>query len=91
MSLASDGAIAGAAMFSIRALTPSTPVALPVGMASIKLLVWFGVIVGKTCLTSKDLRLLTKEFRVSERSLISLYFFPVAQSVLETTRDKVLT
>ena len=29
VSLASDGAIAGAAIFSMRALTPSTPVALP--------------------------------------------------------------
>ena len=29
MSLASDGAIAGVAIFSMRALTPSIPVALP--------------------------------------------------------------
>jgi len=52
MSLASDGAIAGAAIFSMQVLTPSTPVALPDGLASIRFLVWYSVIVGKACLTS---------------------------------------
>ena len=61
ISLASDGAIAGAAIFSMRALMPSTPVALPDGF-----LVWFGVIVGKAFLTSEVLCLLTKDFRVFE-------------------------
>ena len=66
MSLACDGAIAGAAIFSMRALTPSIPVALPDGIASIWFLAWFGVIVGEACLTSEVLRLLTKDFRVFE-------------------------
>ena len=63
MSLASDGAIAGAAIFSMRALTPSVPVTLPDGISSIMILAWFGVKVGKACLTSEVLRLLTKDFR----------------------------
>jgi len=63
-SLASDGAIAGAAIFNMRAPTPSTRVELPDGIASISLLVWFGVIFGKACLTSEVLRLLMKDFKV---------------------------
>lgn len=64
LSLASDGAIARAAILNMRALTPSTPVALPDGIASVSFLVSFGVIVGKAYLISDTLRLLTKDFRV---------------------------
>jgi len=63
MSLASDGAIAGAAIFNMRALTPSTPVALLEGIASISRLVWFGVIGGKACMAFVVLRLLTKRYQ----------------------------
>jgi len=65
MSLASDGAIAGVAIFNMRALTPSTPVALLEGIASISRLVWFGVIRGKACMAFEVLRLLTKDIRVA--------------------------
>lgn len=65
MSLASDDAIAGAAIFNMRALTPSTQVTLLEGIASISRLVWFGVIGGKACLAFEVLRLLTKDIRVA--------------------------
>ena len=66
VSLASDSVFAGAAIFSMQALTPSTPVALPDGIASVRFLVWVGVIVGKASLASEVLRLLTKSSRVFE-------------------------
>ena len=62
ISLASDGAIAGAAIFNKRALTPSRPVALHDGIASISWCAWLEVIRGKASFESEALRSSTKAF-----------------------------
>ena len=60
ITLVSDGAMAGAAIFSGRALKPSAPVALPDGMASISWRVCRTVMSGNTSFASELLCFSTK-------------------------------
>ena len=66
ISLASDGATAGAAIFNKRVLTPSRPAALPDGIAFINWWVWLGVIEGKATIGDKIVETLYSNMVTSE-------------------------